>query len=315
MKLKLIVTAGMIIALGSIGAQKGLINRETEALEFPDLRFTEVQMEKNILDANQRLGTLGHLVELARRDREAMRGENQNRLDFRYMDRTLRFTPRNTYVRFVSEQPSAEPGKPQATAADFILAGYGDSALLMAMVQERVKAAQAANIPNVKDLVFSERSGIELTQFEFVYRVEQSERVAIGSQRKSVALYFKQAEGGADKEQKLKLDMVVCTVVEDDLASGMKDMELIIDPTPLDEQNDDIIIFHRYNQKPTKVAILGAMSNTANFPHRMRFKQKFYMKLLDHFYRLYRLVDGYANMEGNSFNQGVIENLEEGLSY
>ena len=99
------------------------------------------------------------------------------------------------------------------------------------------------------------------------------------------------------------------------MKDGVKNVQLIIDPSPTDDQLDDIIIFDRYNQKPANVTVLGTMSNTPVNPHRTIFKQKFYLKVLDHFFRLFRMVDGYAVREGNDYNRNLLEKVDKGLEY
>jgi len=315
MKYKITVLIAIFGLVGTLPAQKSVVNRTQEAADFPDLRSTEERMETNIQDANERLATMSQLVEQAKKDRQSVFDEVEHPLDFRYTDRNLRYTPRNTYIRFVSEQMTPQADGRTFTSADFILAGFGNSEELMGKIREKVNEAKAGGVA-ASEIAFANRNGMELTQYEFIYRDDSHERRVVGSRRKSLALYFKQGAAAApDQAQNLVLDMVVTRVVEDDLAAGVRDIELVIDPTPLTKQMDDVIILHRYNQKPTNVVLLGAMANTPTNPHRVRFKQKFYLKLLEHFYRLYRLVDGYANRDSNDYNEQVIEHVEEGMSY
>ncbi len=295
--------------LGTITGEPKIINREEEAKAFPALQETEKRLDTNIMEAYNRINIFGPLVEKAKIDRMAAAKQIDDPQNFQYADRLMKFTPRNTYVRFVSEDAPVSVQKQEKDPLMFILAGLGERADLIAKVDTKVKQAQAAGV-KASAPQFQARDGIELTQFEFIYDEDDPERRAAGSRRKSLALYFKQGT-----EEKWTLEMVVTRVVEDNMLSGVRDVEVIIDPSPMTPENDDIMFFHRYNQKPVNVAIVGTMSNTPNNPLRNQFKQKFYSKLLDHFFRLYRLVDGYANKDSNDYNREVIEKLRKGMEY
>ena len=289
----------LTIVTGSAVAQRKVVDRKSEKEEYPALQVTEEKQEQNILHVQKRLNTFGRLVQMAREDRELMFQRIKNPNDFHNTLRNLEYTPRNTYIRYVKESP------------EFLLVGMGNTQEILGNIREMTQKGNAANI-NIPDLTFQQRDGVELTQFEFI-KDDQNE--AIGSRRKSVSLFFTQTNTQADTEQNLQLSMTVTRVVEDDQKDGVKVVEVIIDPTPLDQQMDDVVVVRRYNYKVPQVSILGMMSNTPNFPHRTKFKKKFYNKLSEHFYRLYMLVDGYASKDQNDYNENLIEELENSMTY
>ena len=57
------------------------------------------------------------------------------------------------------------------------------------------------------------------------------------------------------------------------------------------------------------------MSHPQEIHELARFKQQFYVKLLDHFWRLYSMVANYASKDDNDFNEEVIEDLEHSIDY
>lgn len=299
------LTAGLLSALSAVAllAKPKIIDREAEKKAYPDMQVTEGIADKNIVEAYKRLAAFGPLVNLAHDDREKYFKERQEPTDFRHTLRNIVYTPRNTYVRYVKESP------------EFLLVGLGDPAETQAKITEKVTEASNAGV-QVAAPAFQGREGIELTQFEFVYSEDQSGREAVGSRRKSVSLFYKRAaQGAVDTEQDYTLDLVVTRIVEDDYKKGVKDVEVVIDATPGTENMDDVIVVHRYNQKPSQTIVIGAMPNTPIFPQRLAFKQKFYVRLLDHYNILYRLVDGYAKRDGNSFQDAVLERLRASTEY
>ena len=300
MGIALIVTA---FAAGELSAQQKKINRKVEAERFPDLQTTEDIQDKNILNTYKRLATFGHLVEMSRQDRlNKFREENVDRLNFSFTHRDLKYTPHNTYVRFVHNGDK------------FSLVGLGETQKLMAEINEKVAVAKSIGV-KAADIQFPDLDGIELTKFAFLYEIIDQERRAIGSRRKSISLYFQPGDVGPDQERNFTLQMAVTRIVDDSFQEGRRYVQLIIDPSPMDENNDDVIVVHRYNQKPAVVTVLGTMRNSNNYPHRVEFKQKFYVTILDNFFRLFRMVDGYSKREGNDFNDKLLKHLERGNEY
>ncbi|MBI3394868.1 MAG: hypothetical protein HY042_03455, partial [Spirochaetia bacterium] len=150
-------------------AEPRIINRDQEAKDFPALQETEKRLDANIADAYNRISVFGPLVEKAKLDRISLAKEKQDPLNFNNMFRLLKFTPRNTYVRFVSEDAPVSAEKPdQKDAAAFIFAGLGDKQEIIARIDEKVKQATAAGV-KVASPAFQNRDGVELTQFEFIY--------------------------------------------------------------------------------------------------------------------------------------------------
>ena len=316
----------------SLAAQPRVIDRKTEAERYPDLRTTERVQERNILLATERFNKYWYLVDMARVDRKVAAAEAAEKAKgippkFENTFRLVKYTPRNVYIRYIRDIENLKKdgsGKVEDGGGNMLLYSYGDPENIKKLYAKKLADAQRAKV-EAKELTWNGRCGIELTQFEFIHRIQEQRRVAVGSRRKSLALFWKcTAEndkitltGEKDKDGKdvYKVDLVVANVIHDHLANGVRHVQTVIDPTPLTESMDDVVILDRYNQKPTDITILGMMSNTPNSPHRLRFKQKFYIKLLDNFYRLYRMVDGYAKRDGDSYNKEVLEKLERGMQY
>ena len=305
--------------IGSLGAQPREVDRQRETEEFPDLQHTELLQDRNIADAYQRLGTLGWLVSMAEADRGFAAAEREDlensNFDFRNTFRFIQYTPRNTYIRFVTENQNALLNTFYGTTG-----GADDP--LFAEVKTKVDRAKAVGI-QANEIDFSQnRRGIELTQYDFIYANDRDARRAVGSRRKSVTLFFSPSNAQADTEQQGRLTMVVTRITEDNFRAGIRTVQLIIDPTPdlgwTNEQppnTDDVLILHRYNEKPSTCVVVGAMHNTTTNPHRARFKQQFYVKLLDHFWRLYSMVANYASKDDNDYNEEVLQKLEQSMSY
>ncbi|GIX40701.1 MAG: hypothetical protein KatS3mg129_0434 [Leptospiraceae bacterium] len=303
--MKKLITIVLLILVGQlyIWAQPKLIDREEEKKEYPDLQQTEAILDKNILDAYKRLSIFGPLVNLAKDDREKYFKQKENPLDFNYSLKNIVYTPRNTYIRYVKELP------------EFLLVGFDTTQETLAKIKERIDYINGQGV-KVPQLQFKTRDGIELTQFEFIYAEDSPSREVVGSRRKSLTLFYERInQGTIDTPQDFKLTMVVSRIVRHHIKDGIKDIELVIDPDPNTENMDDVIILHRYNQKPTNVIVLGSMHNTPNFPHRVEFKRDFYLQLLDHFNILYRMVDGFAKKDGNQYNQKVIDLLKKAMEY
>jgi len=303
--MKKIIIVGLLLTLAQmlIWAQPKLIDREEEKKEYPDLQQTEAILDKNILDAYKRLSIFGPLVNLAKDDRNKYFKQKEEPLNVNYTLRNIVYTPRNTYIRYVKESP------------DFFLVGFGTTQEVLALIKERIDYVNGQGV-KVPQLQFQSREGIELTQFEFIYAEDTPSREVVGSRRKSLSLFYERVnQGTIDTPQDFKLSLVVSRIVRHHIKDGIKDIELVIDSDPNTENMDDVIILHRYNQKPTNVIVLGSMHNTPNNPHRVQFKRDFYLQLLDHFNSLYRMVDGFAKKDGNEYNQKVINLLKQAMEY
>lgn len=294
--------ASLILAGVVIGKPR-VIDREDESKQYPDLQETEKGIEKNIVDTFKEFNNFGYLVAYLKEDRNLEFNAQRDPYDFRFRLENVNYTPRNTYIRYVKSSP------------EFVMVGFGVPSDVQALINEKVEEAKAAQVNAVMpDLNGIE--GMELTQFDFIKEDTKKEaREVVGSVRKSMSLYYEQVNQQADTEQQLKLKMAIMLVVDDHLRDGVKDKELIIDPSPLDDNMDDIIIVHRYNKKVPSVTILGTVDNTPSFPTRNKFKQKFYKKLSNQFYRMYQLVDNYAVKDDNEYNEDLTEELIEQMRY
>jgi hypothetical protein len=303
--MKKLSIVGLLIIVSQIyiWAQPKLIDREEEKKEYPDLQQTEAILDKNIQDAYKRISIFGPLVNLAKNDRSKYFKQKEDPFNFEYGLKNIVYTPRNTYIRYVKESP------------EFLLVGFGTTQEVLAKIKERIDYVNNQGV-KVPQLGFQNRDGIELTQFEFVYAEDTPTREVVGSRRKSLTLFYDRVnQSTIDTPQDFKLTMVVSRIINHHIRDGVKDVELIVDPDPNTENMDDVIILHRYNEKPTQVIVLGSMHNTPNYPHRVVFKRDFYLQLLDHFNSLYRMVDGYAKKDSNEYNQKVLQLLKKEMEY
>ena len=303
--MKKLSIVGLLIIVSQIYilAQPKLIDREEEKKEYPDLQQTEAILDKNIQDAYKRISIFGPLVNLAKNDRSKYFKQKEEPFNFEHGLKNIVYTPRNTYIRYVKESP------------EFLLVGFGTTQEVLAKIKERIDYVNNQGV-KVPQLGFQNRDGIELTQFEFVYADDTPTREVVGSRRKSLTLFYDRVnQSTIDTPQDFKLTMVVSRIINHHIRDGVKDVELIVDPDPNTENMDDVIILHRYNEKPTQVIVLGSMHNTPNYPHRVVFKRDFYLQLLDHFNSLYRMIDGYAKKDSNEYNQKVLQLLKKEMEY
>jgi len=302
MKRILIIAISTLLVAG-IGAEPKIIDRAFEAKTYPDLQATEKMHEANIQIVYKAMNQYGPLVPLAAKDRATAFKEKTDPLKFENTFRFIKFTPMQTYARYVKE------------SADFILSGMGDPKVVLETIAMRGKQANDAGI-TAPAFQFQNREGIELTQYSFIYREIKEGKPAIGSRRKSVLLFFKPGAGTqADSESSSQLDLVVTRIVEDNLVEGVKHTEIIIDPTPLTTEMDDVITLHRYNFEVTTCVMLATMSNTPVNPDRVTFKKQFYVHLLDQFHIFYRLVDSYSKRDGNDINEKTLDRMNHSMDY
>lgn len=296
------ITAGFAVLIGTLSAKPPVVNPQEEQEKYPDLQKTEDLLEESILQSYTRMQSFGHLVALVKEDRALAAAELEDKYDFRNRFRNVKYTPRNTYIRFVKESP------------EFLLVGFGELDQINEETQKQLQLAQEAGL-QIQAPQFGNREGVELTQFEFIYDPDSPKRVAIGSIRKSLTLFVTPGQNEADAEQEVKVSAVVTKLVEDDFKQGIRNIELVYDPSPDTKEMEDVVIYHRYNYKVPNVVLLPTMNNTANYPHRIEFKRKFYVKLIDHYNMLYRLVDGYARKDGNEYNEEVLDLLKKHTQY
>lgn len=298
-------TIGILLTCSYLWAQPRQVDIKRENSEFLELQTTEANQEKNIKSTYDDFSKLGWLVDMVKKDRKLQQEQatEKGRLDFNKSFRYVKFTPRNTYVRYIKE------------GEDFLFTEFGTVKEVKELIAKRIEIAKAVGVAT-KDINLQTREGIELTQFNFIYGHSKEQRVAVGSKRKSVSLFFTPKAGAKPgSEDNWDLSLIVSKVVKDNFRTGVRNVELVIDTSPADDPMDDVIILHRYNEKPVSAIVLGSMSNTPTHPHRVKFKQKFYLKLVDHFYRLYSLVATYASKDDNENNEKVINTLKAELDY
>ena len=277
-----------------------------------ELQATETIQDEGIEQTTENFKEFASLVEKARIDRETKWKErNVDPNNFENTFRKIQFAPRNSYVRYVEDLEKDVTIEGKTVKGNILLEGFGEVADVTKEIQNAVKISTSQGNSSAKTIAFNQgRVGIEIMQYDFIKeRTKENESVAVGSQRKSVALLYKKSGDN------LTLDMVVTRIVNDHLREGTKEIQLIIDPTPLDPGLDDLIIIDRYNQKPAKATILGTVLNSANSPYRLKFKQSFYQQHLANFYRMYRLVLGFSSEDDSEYQHGVITDLKRSLQY
>ncbi|MCB1172052.1 MAG: hypothetical protein KDK39_00730, partial [Leptospiraceae bacterium] len=251
MKHRMWITVTITLAAfgGLLIAQPRMVDRKTEKEDFESLQVTELKQEENIKQAYDNLGKLGWLVEMAKTDRKTkleQEFDEKGRLDFKKTFRFIEYTPRNTYVRYVKETDKQ--------SGDNILIGLGTLDEVNALIKDKNTKASAVGV-KTKDISFQNREGIELTHFDFIYGADPDQRRAVGSRRKSLALYFDKKGSDPNDVNSWQLTMVVSKTVRDNFRKGIRDVELIVDSSPQDSTMDDVIILHRYNEKPTNAIV------------------------------------------------------------
>ena len=155
-RILILVGATALITTQLSAEDPSLVDVKYENENFPALQKTEENLDKNIQNAYERIRGFGHLVPMAKEDRVLRQKEEADPYDFKNTFRNIKYTPRNTYLRYVKE------------SAPFLLVGLGDPQTLQQQIQEQAQRAQSAGL-QVQPLNFGDRDGIELTQFDFIY--------------------------------------------------------------------------------------------------------------------------------------------------
>ena len=236
-------------------AQWKLVDRQKENKKYQSLQQSGKSWDRNIQEAYGQLAQFGFLVELAKRDRAIAILAEKEPHDFRHDKRDLKFVPWRNNIRYVKE------------GEQFLLNSFGKLSEVKELIKKKVELAAKNNV-TVPNPNIGGREGVEVSQFGFVYAKDPDKTRAIGSQRKWIGLYF--AQPGQNE-----LSFASLRVEYHNFRSGVKEIELIIDPSPIDDQMEDIVIVHRYNQTAPKVYLLALMHNNKSFAHRNEFKKKY----------------------------------------
>ena len=295
-KKRLIIGFIFILLLGSaLFAQRKVIDRQQENLQYKSLQIAGKTWDKKIQEVYKKLEHFGFLVALAKDDRKkAILGEKEP-LDFRHDRRHLKFVPWRNSIRYVKE------------GEDFLLNSFGDIEEVKALIAKKIQLAAQNNMTVPKPNI-GNREGFELSQFGFIYVKDPDKTRAIGTQRRRLTLYF----SGPNQQ----LAAATMRIEYHNFREDVKEIELIIDPTPIDKQMEDIVILHRHNKKEAKVDLLALMHNSKAFANRNKFKSKYHNYLRVHFFQSIQRIATYNVLNPQKFNQKAFERrLERGLAY
>ena len=290
-----------MIGGGLIFAQPVKVDREVEQKEYPALRFSESIAEQNVFQIYRAFADFSYMVNAAKRDRNLYILEEKQPLSLKDGERELKYVPYKTYVRFVQEDPS------------LVLTPFGVPEEIMALIDKKTEEARKRNIA-VDNFSFANRGGIELTRYDFIRVQGPTKKHNTGAKLKSLTLFYRSSGATDDPRNRVELEVAIMSVVHDDFRQGMRFHELIIDPNPKDSNMDDVIILSRMNRKPTKVVLLGAMSNSSAYPLRLRFKKRYTQQLSDYI-GLYRRLAQYNELNGNRAHERLIQRFQHSLNY
>ncbi len=280
-----LLPAFFIIASLSISAQEAVVDREKEKKKFKSLYYSEKIWEKNIKSAYDTLGSFGHLVKLAKNDRALSVLSEKEPLNFNHDKVALRYVPWRSSIRYVKE------------GERLILNTFGKLEEVKTLIKSKIDLAKMNKI-NASDLNIGNRDGIELSRFGFI-RVKDPDKIrAIGSQRDWLSLFF--APQGNDKKGLIAL--ATLRTEYNNLRAGVKDVQIIIDPSPMDDNFDDIVIISRYNQDTPSVSLVGLMRNDKSFSHRNEFKRRYHKFLRHEFVQIVKRISKYNSITSNELH-------------
>ena len=290
------------ILCGSLFAQQEYIDRKREAKEFRSLLYAESIQDKNIQQAFTYLGSLGYMTELAKFDRNlAVRAEKEPH-NFRTDLRRLKYVPWRNTLRYVKE------------SEQFVLNSFGDLEEVKALIQSKLALARGHKI-DLPEFGYGARDGVELTWYGFLYEKGPTKRRAIGSQSKSLTLYFIPSDKNKFNQQNYKLERATLKIIHNNMLQDSKQVEFIIDPTPLDDKLDDILIVTRYNYAPPEIYVLGMMHNNKGFSHRLEFKKKYHNYLRNQFLQMFQRIAKYNKFTENVRHEKHLQRLQRGLEF
>ena len=300
-RIYIIATMAILLFSGLVFAQP-LIDRAAEREEFRSLQYAEKIQDKNIQETFDYLETFGYMTDMMKFDRSlAVKAEKEPH-NFRNDLRKLKYVPWRNTLRYVKEGEA------------FLLTSFGDIEEVKGLIQSKLTVARSHKIA-LPEFGYGQREGIELTWYGFLYEKGKEKRRAIGSQSKSLTLYFAPTDKNQFNQQNYRLDRATLKIVYHDMLRDSKDVELIIDPTPKDDQMDDIVILHRYNFAPSSVYVLGMMHNNKSFTHRFDFKKKYHNFLRNQFLQMFQRIAKY-NKYSENVNHGLhVKRLQKGLSF
>ena len=274
-------------------AQWKLIDREGEKQQYQSLEKTGKSWDKNVQEAFGQLARFGFLIELAKKDRATAILAEKEPHNFRHDKRELKLVPWRNSIRYIKE------------GDQFILNSFGKIEEIKGLVSKKIQLAAQNNV-QVPNLTIGAREGVEISQFGFIYANDPDKTRAVGSQRKWMSLYYNNPN---------ELAAVVLRVEYHNFRAGVKETELVIDPSPVDDQMDDIIILHRYNQVEPKVYLVALMHNDKAYNNRNKFKSKYHGYVRGHFLQMIERISNYNILNPTKAHEKEVDRLERGLSY
>ena len=285
-----------LLLSGVLFAQRRIIDKQEENLKYKLLQQTGKGWDKSIQEVFSQLAQFGFLVELAKNDRATAILAEKEPYNFRYDKRHLKFVPWRSNIRYVKEGDS------------LLLNSFGKISEVKELINKKIQLATAQNNVKVANPSIGNRDGVEISQFGFVYAKGPDKTRVIGTQRKWISLYFAQPA-------RAELSLATIRIEYHDFREGVKEVELIIDPSPTDKQMEDIVIIHRYNQTVPEVYLLALMSNDKSFAHRNQFKKKYHGYLRSHFLQSLRRMAAYNTLTTHGAHEKEVKRLERGLEY
>ena len=294
-KISALVLLFTLLLSSVLFAQWKLIDRQEESQKYQSLQQSGKGWDKNVQETYGQLAQFGFLVELAKKDRATAILAEKEPHNFRHDKRDLKFVPWRNNIRYVKE------------GEQFLFNSFGKVEEVKALINKKIQLA-AQNKVTVPNPNIGNREGVEISQFGFIYARDPDKTRAIGSQRKWISLYFNQPATN-------ELSFVTIRVEHHNFRAGVKEIELILDPSPTDDQTEDIVVIHRYNQTEPKVYLLALMHNDKSYDHRNQFKNRYHEYLRSHFLQMFKRIATYNAFNPYKAHDKEVERLDRGLEY
>lgn len=277
----------------ALSAQWKLRDRKGEDKKYPSLQKTGKYWDKDIQLAYAQLSQFGFIVELAKNDRATAILAEKEPHSPHYSERDLKFVPWRSSIRYVKE------------GEQFLLKSFGKLSKVKELISKSIKLASQSNVV-VPNPSFGDREGVEISQFGFIYKKDPDKTRAIGFQRKWINIFFSQASQN-------QISLATLRVEYNNFRLGVKEIDLIIDPSPMDGQMRDIVILHRYNETDPKVYLLALMYNDKGANHRNQFKAKYSHYLRGDFLQIFKRIGAYNKLNYSASHEGYLKRLNRSL--
>ena len=272
-------------------AQQNPVDRKKEAILFKSIQKKGLRLDKKIQEAYADIATFGFLIDLAKHDRAVKIAREKNPFVRSQTKRKLKYVPLKHSIRYVKE------------GEDFLFSDFGKASEVRALIAKKIAFAQKNNV-NVPNLNIANRDGVEVSHFGYGSSYNLKRAQASVSGRKKLSLYF------TDNKT---LSMAILRLENNDYYAGIKDVELIIDPSPTDDKTDDIIILYREGNKEATANLLALMHNNTFYDDRNKFKIKYYEYLKNRFVEKFRGMSNYNKEFGKWPDDSYFKRLDNGL--